>query len=192
MNQDTKSILVMCGTVLDLTLGALTGLAHGEEEKTSESLILLRLLPADEDDQDEPPGDRDARLAEIASAIDSVSRSNLDRALLLSLGWHESRWSSAICSGEKLGDGGRAFGCFQSWERDRSGGLKGQARRAIRHLRRSGNYCASRGFERISGAFSLYATGSTCDWPAAKARQQLTWSIHWRLGKLEKEKGNDS
>ncbi len=67
-----------------------------------------------------------------------------------------------------------AHGCWQSWERDRSGGIDGQVRRALRHLRRAGNYCRGTGARRIHGAVSLYATGNRCAWIGADRRVR-TW-----------------
>ena len=106
----------------------------------------------------------------VAEAIDLAAPTPERRALLLAKGKHESRFDVDVCRGETTGDSGKAFGCWQSWEKDRSGGIEGQARRADRHLWRCGNYCAARGFDRVEGAISLYATGTTCEWSGAPAR----------------------
>ena len=107
---------------------------------------------------------------DVSDAILSSTSDKSLQALLIAQGWHESRFKHSVCTGEKLGDGGRAYGCWQSWDKDHSGGLRGQAWRAAEHLRRAGNYCVARGFDRIEGAISLYATGRTCQWSQAKER----------------------
>ena len=109
----------------------------------------------------------DPRTPELAAAIDASTDSRTLRALVISVGWHETRYADDYCAGRKTGDRGKAFGCWQSWDRDRSGGLEGQARRAADHLRMAGNYCKARGYPYAQGAISLYATGSTCDWSGA-------------------------
>ena len=106
----------------------------------------------------------------LVDAVEGAADDAHGRALLLAVGWHESRFEGAVCSGERTADNGRAWGCWQSWDPDRSGGLRGQARRAADHLRRAGNYCAARGHDRVAGAVSLYATGRTCTWTGAAAR----------------------
>ena len=137
------------------------------------TLRALESLPVHKTDADEDPTERTARLTRYAQHLHAVTRSRHERALLIAVALHESHFSRAVCEGGKLGDNGKAWGCWQSWEKDRSGGVKGQAQRAIRHLRVAENFCRARHrgkVNRVTGAVSLYATGKTCVWPGAKKR----------------------
>ena len=171
-------VLLLCVAVA-MVITAWVGHAYGRQE--SRTFRALQAYAPAKEDLEESPAERRARLERIAYAIDSATEDRTERAALLSLGWHESRWRRSVCSGESLGDGGRAFGCFQSWEKDRSGGLQGQTRRAIRHLRRSGNYCRAKGGDYLEGAYSLYATGEICDWSGAPERVASLWAAWRRL-----------
>lgn len=145
------------------------------------TLAALQRIPVHKTDRDEPEEARRLRLAEIAGAIDAVSRSRTERAALIVLGEHESGFARDVCSGERLGDAGRAYGCWQSHDRDRSGGVREQAERAIRDLRRARNYCSSRVADKLEGAFALYGTGASCaaEWAAKRARK--TRALEWKL-----------
>lgn len=155
---DTKITLLLCLFCAVLASIGLTGLAHGDVT----TLSILRSLPVHKSDMGEEPSLRDTRLAEIADAIDAHAGTREERALLLAIGKHESHFAADVCDGRRLGDDGRAYGCFQSHDRDRSGGINGQVQRAIRDIRRARNYCAHRGYHPIKGALSLYGTGRTC------------------------------
>lgn len=161
-----------------LALVGLSGRAGAIEQtepaaEVSPTLAALLQLPAHVTDLEEPEADRLARLSLIADAIDAATDDYSERRALIALGWHESRFSSRVCEGHETGDRGKAWGCWQSWERDRSGGIAGQASRAVSHLRRSGNYCRARGHRYWRGAFSLYATGRHCDWAGADVRVRM-------------------
>jgi hypothetical protein len=157
----TRATLLLCLACAAVTSLGLTGLVHGAET----TLSVLESLPIHKSDANEPPDERAARLRKIALAIDGAAEAREVRAMLLAVGKHESHFARSVCGGSKTGDDGKAFGCWQSWELDRSGGIVGQAKRAADHLRKAGNYCVARGHHRVAGSLSLYATGRTCTFP---------------------------
>ena len=157
---------------------ALSGLAEGARPWTT--LDALLSFRPHKSDQDEDPEKRLARLERIADAIDSAAETRRERALLLAVGKHESHFARDVCEGDRTGDKGRAWGCWQSWSEDR-GEVRAQALEAAEHLRKAGNYCAARGHDRDRGAVSLYATGRSCDWKGAAPRLRTYRQIVWRL-----------
>lgn len=177
-SSETVALLALLAVQVLLVALALTGLAWGAEGRSATLTVLLEQPPAVSDRQ-EPAQARRRRLEEVARAIDTATPHLRERALLLAVGWHESRWASSVCSGDRLGDEGRAHGCWQSWDPDRSDGVRGQARRAVEHLRRAAGYCRARGTPWALGAVSLYATGRHCRWSGAEARV-ATWRQHLR------------
>lgn len=177
--KDIKSILLLTLISTALSTAALFGLCQAAENRSTYEV--LASLPTHKSDAGEPALQRAERLRDIASAVDGATLDATERAALISLGSHESHFSRTVCSGEQLGDGGRAFGCWQSHHPDRSGGVSGQARRAIAQLKRAGNYCRDESQDYWRGAFSLYATGKTCDWAGAKERVLMMRRIGWRL-----------
>lgn len=169
------TVLILCALALSF---ALSGIAEGSEPWTT--LDALESFRPHQTDADEPEDDRRARLQRTADAIDSAAQTRQERALLLAVGRHESHFARGVCEGGRTGDKGRAWGCWQSWERER-GPVELQARKAAEHLRRAGNYCAARGFPRVRGAISLYATGRGCNWVGASERVETYRRIVWRL-----------
>lgn len=177
--QGWKATLILCLTAAVLASLALTGLSHAQEGGSA--VPALRGMVRSVDDQREPEDAQRARIDATGRAIDHAASTPHGRALLLAVGWHESRFSHLVCQGHETGDDGAAWGCWQSWDRDRSGGIEGQAIRARVHLRKAGNWCAARGHERLKGAISLYATGKTCEWPGADERAATYWAMRRRL-----------
>lgn len=158
--------------------GALTSAAYGEGSTFAE----LQRLPVHKSDRDEAPEDRQRRLREIAAAIDAASQERLERAMLIELGHRESHFARDVCAGERLGDRDRAHGCWQAWTKvEERGGVDVQAEIAIGHLRRGGNYCAARGFDRIEGSYAIYGTGSVCSAPFARERAERAIALAGRL-----------
>lgn len=143
--KEARPILLMCLIVVVSVLIALQGLAVSKTHDTIED------LPSSKERTD---------LIELSAVLDELPRE--DRAVLISIGYHESKFHDDVCTGEILGDAGRAYGCFQSHDPDRSGGVRGQVERAARDVRRARNYCAARGHNEINAVFSLYGTGRTC------------------------------
>ena len=170
--------LFLCIVAASLAALFIISTAEGSVSPTS---TYLRGLPPHWDDRDEAPNEREGRLDEIALEIDGATEDRTERAMLLVLGWGESRWHTQVGDGDIKGDDGKAFGYFQSWEHDRSGGVRGQVERAIKHLRVAGNYCVSRGFERVQGSFALYGTGRLCEKESSKKRAQKSRRIAGQL-----------
>lgn len=123
-----------------------------------------------------------------AKAIDELTQSRFERLLLVSVAFHESRFSERVASCKVRGDGGKATGLLQTWKREWRKAcppVKAQFAEALRHLRLSRNYCR-RTFRdwtvrnQALGAVSLYATGKTCRWSGAVKR----WNTMVRLGRI--------
>lgn len=113
----------------------------------------------------------------LAQAVERATTDRRIRALVIAVGRFESGgWRPDVCDGTKTGDRGKAFGCWQSWHRDRSGGYDGQAKRAARHLRWALSECGT-----AEGAVALYATGNSCRWSGAKERAEYAARIEARL-----------
>lgn len=158
---DAKKMMVLVAVQAVLVAAALSGLCYG----AGGTMGPLSTAEPDVSDAGESAESRAARLAEIAAAIDAAGRTRVERALLIAVGRRESNWARATCSGELLGDHGRAYGCWQSWHPDRTGGIPEQARRAARHLRFGLARCGT-----PRGALSLYATGNRCEWAGVDNR----------------------
>ena len=154
----------------------------GSKKPKSGTLRALESLPVSVDDLHESKRARSQRLEMISREIDSVSSDKIMRFLIVALGYHESAFSFKVGNGKKTGDGGLAFGYWQSWDKDRSGGVRGQVVRVESHLRRAGNYCKKRGFDRHIGAISLYATGKSCNWKEARRRVFLAQRLQEQYG----------
>jgi len=117
-----------------------------------------------------------ADVDELAREIDRITDRRI-RALVISTGRYESRgWRHDICSGEVLGDKGKAFGCFQAHHPDRSGGYEGQVQRAARLLRWTLARCGT-----YEGAIAHYATGHSCEWSGASERAEYARKVEARL-----------
>lgn len=117
-----------------------------------------------------------ADVDELARHIDAIPDRRV-RALVIAVGRYESGgWRDDVCSGSKMGDKGRAYGCWQSWHPDRSGGYEGQTKRAARHLRWALSECGT-----LEGAVSLYATGNRCEWSGASERAEYARKVESRL-----------
>jgi hypothetical protein len=134
------------------------------------------MIPRSVEDGAEDAEQRQARLDQVAAAIDSAARTRHERALLLSVAWHESRFASSVQACRTTGDKGRAVGLWQSWALQCPVSVEQQAREAARHLRSAERYCRRRmagkwSDERaVSAAVSLYATGKHCVWAGARKR----------------------
>ena len=167
---------ILAAAVLLLLLLFFPLLVHAQPPTWRYTLQVLESLPVHKSDASEAPSERKSRLTAYAQHLHAVTRSRHERALLIAVALHESHFARAVCEDGKLGDNGKAFGCWQSWEKDRSGGVKGQAQRAIKHLRMAENFCRSRNKNnprpphRVILAVSLYATGKYCTWPGASKR----------------------
>jgi hypothetical protein len=159
-------------------VGSLTLAARGD----GSTLAALERMPVHTTDRNEPEEDRKKRLREIADGIDGATADRLKRAMLVVLGRYESHFARDVCSGEGLGDKGKAYGCFQGWvpENER-GGVESQALWSLDRLEMAGNYCAARGYDWVVGAFSLYGTGRTCSAPWAHMRAQQAKTLAGRL-----------
>jgi hypothetical protein len=162
---------------------------RADAAEPSRTLTVLQSFAPHHTDQDESAETRAERLAEIAAAIDAaVSETNYPgskrelQALLLAVGKHESHFSRDVCSGKRLGDKGRAFGCWQSHDKDRSGGVAADAQRAALALARAARHCGGTATERVRGALSLYARGNSCSWSGAGERIDTVRAVSRQLG----------
>lgn len=169
------SALIMAALALSF---ALSGLAYGAPLRV---IDVLRSMPVHRTDIDEPLKERALRLKRIADAVNHVSKTTDEAALLLTVGRYESGFARSVGKGDRTGDDGKAWGYWQSWDSDARGPVEVQAEYAIEHLRKAGNYCSARGHDWVSGAVSLYATGSTCEWDGASERVETWKSIVRRM-----------
>ena len=171
-----RAVAVLVALQAALVALALAGLARADEQ--SPTLRILLSVPRHTSDHAEEDGTRRARLEGIADAIDTATPHPHERALLLSVGWWESRWSSAVGAGDHLGDEGRARGYWQQWGLTEDATLEHQADRAIRLLRYHARRCGAPGLASgtsVRAAVSGYATGGRlCRWSGAEKRVQ-TW-----------------
>lgn len=179
--------IVFLGTCNELR--AETGAAE-EPDNDSSAFRVLSSFPRHKTDLGEDDGRRAARLSSIADALDDISVSDIELAILISIIWHETRIAAYVqenrCSegprGKRECDGGKAQGLFQlhgsscEWE-----DVECQARRALSLVRYGLSRCKGEGEAAIFGAFSLYATGNSCSWNGAHKRVRTFKKI---LGKL--------
>jgi hypothetical protein len=161
---DWKATLLLCLICAAITAIGWGGVAYGSDESKRKILAVLEEFPVPKEDWGESPDLRKYRLDEVAGAVSAIGDPGT-RAMVVAIGYHESKWSSDICDGRKLGDRGKAYGCFQAHDPDRSGGISGQVERAARDARRARNYCRSKGYHPVKGGFSLYGTGKVCTHP---------------------------
>jgi hypothetical protein len=179
-HRDGLALCIVLAAVTVIAALLFTGRANASEQ--SRTFEVLQSFARHHTDQDEPEAERTARLQETADAIDTATRSSSERALLLSLGWHESRWASYVhndaprCREGLKGhcDRGLAWSPWQLHATDRTGGVAEAARVALTRIRQAANHCGGTGEERTRRALSLYATGNTCEWSGA-AERVVTW-----------------
>jgi len=158
--------------------------------------ILISLTPFHRDTESDQA--RYARLSHAAHAIAQATDSPHETALLLALGWHETRFGQAVGEGRcaSLGpawcDAGRARGYWQAWERTCPGlhalppgderSVYVAAECAARKLRGAATLCVRRGHDPVLGAVSLWATGHRCSgYPDAQERRRTVWRMLARL-----------
>lgn len=165
------ALLLLLSVCAAISCWALSCLASPSEQADQEEAIRAIVAGA--------PGERSqATVAEVAAAIVAATDRPNERAWLLGVGRLESDWSEAVCRGDRHGDKGRAHGCWQSWDPDRSGGIAGDAARAVRRLRLARGECRAHG---LSGMVSNYATGRTCQWDGAGPYVEAIRSAATRL-----------
>lgn len=167
------------------------GSTAAAESHTAE---LLAGLPVCWQDRAEDPQQHAARFAWIADAVDAATPSLHERAALIAIGWHESRWCSAVHAGKRKG--GHGAGLWQiepgsnrpppyaglSWEATLNAAQ--QALWLWRHSWQCG--------PQIPARFTAYA-GAPCEselalsgWgPEARGRAQFLWWAEWRLAGAE-------
>lgn len=182
-----RAVLVLAAIQFALAALALAGLARAQEtEAVSPTLRILTSAHRHVSDLDEEDGTRAARLKAIASAIDTATPHAHERALLLSVAWHESRFASYVdldlpqCRDgvEGVCDAGRAWSIYQLHGQDRTGDRYYAADVAIRMLRYHADRCGHPGLTTaasVRAGVSGYATGGRlCRWVGAEKRVQ-TW-----------------
>lgn len=188
---DFRATLALIAVSAGLAALAFAGLAYGAERGT---LAVLRGFPVHFTDRDESPEKRDARLAEVASAIDAVTENPVERAALLTLARHESGLASYVhenrCAegprGDKECDRGNSKGIFQLKPNANHPTIPDstleQADIALRLWRGGRASCARVVHDDLAAAFNFYGTGGSCapsKW--SKARADMTRRIAGRL-----------
>lgn len=167
--------------------------AHAAEDRSvcteaTGTLAALCRLPPHRLDIEEPTAVRENRLTRIAQAIDLATWDKAQRARLIALGWHETRYAAYIdegrCSDGPVGercDNGKSHGPWQL----RHNAIQrvpddtaGQAAMAASLLRFHQRHCSGS----VAKAFHSYGTGGKCvesDW--AKRRARHAAAIEGRL-----------
>jgi hypothetical protein len=171
-----KPLLLLSAICLCLLAHLSAKGAWGADE--TPTLRVLRGMPVHYSDRDEPADSRGKRLERIAHAIDGATDDKLERAMLVIMAARESHLARFVdldeppCREGHKGscDSGRAWSIFQMHGTDRTGTRRDAANIAIEHLRRAGNYCASRGHDRVIGSYALYGSGKWCSTSSAKER----------------------
>lgn len=188
-----RPVAVLLAFQAALAALALVGLARADEP-VSPTLRVLLSAPRHVSDLEEDDGQREERLKEIAAAIDTATPHAHERALLLSVGWWESRWAAYVqldeprCSGSDhpACDHGRAFGPWQAWGMSRAETVDEQAVRALSLLRYHARRCGRPGLATatsVRAGVSGYATGGRlCRWRGAESRVRTWRSVVARLG----------
>lgn len=137
----------------------------------SKTLTALRSFPVAVDDRDEPADERAARIAEIAEAIDTATKSRLERAVLIVLVGGESKLARFVdfdlpkCREGHQGwcDSGRAYGLPQLHFMQRTETRLEQMQTAIRRWRGHRDRCRRHVPDDIAGGFAGYGSGGKCD-----------------------------
>jgi hypothetical protein len=127
---------------------------------------------------------------DVAAVVESVTASQQERAVLVALGWHESRFAHYVLEGRcedgprgARCDAGMARGpwqvhrwCRAAWavEDGTPEALRAGAACALRAIRTHAARCASEARTVLDGAFAGYATGHACAWRGSAARVQTT------------------
>lgn len=112
-------------------------------------LAVLVAQPSYVGDRSESPAAREELLRPVAEAIAEVARDDLEAAALISLGWHETKWSRAVLEGRcsDLGrlacDRGKARGGWQVHAWCVATDVEGEARCALRALRYGRAHCTN-------------------------------------------------
>jgi hypothetical protein len=166
---------------------ALAGVARATSSH-QEVLDVIRAQPRYWNERNkESARDLDRRRVEIARAIAQAAENPSERALLIAVGYHESRWARYVhldepsCRNGPACDNGKSYGPWQSQRTGRGLTTLESARAALAHLLESARACGGRGEDRVRRAVSLYATGASCTWKGAEARL-VTW--RWAYGRL--------
>ena len=165
--------------------------------------ILMGLQPNLKDKESLP--EREARMETMARAIASVASEQeflpkeVSAAALLSLGWHETRFSQSDhegkCSRKDGCDKARSKTNFQIWQGkwipktdqvNMVGTSYAQTRLAVAWanliFRQSYRHCK----KGLLGAFSVYATGNNCDWEGSALRRTTLFSFQMQISKILK------
>jgi hypothetical protein len=190
---ELKNTLILSTIATLLSLLGLFGLsqAHGSEELecVSPTHCVLMSLPRWHEDLDEPEGERFERLRAIGDALDSSTDDRLERAIQISLAYHESRLARFVdldwpkCREGKGGwcDSGKALGVIQAHVPSRDISRAELFGFGVTRIRTGGAHCKARGHDYVSGAFSLYGTGRICDWKGAEERAEMAWDVWGKL-----------
>ena len=152
-------------------------------------------------DRDMSTTEREHVLQPVAEAIADVSRNELDAAVLLSLGWHETKFASLVLTGRcrempegQRCDSGKARGvwslhaeaCRDAWALAAGSveSVRAEARCALRLLRFHAYRCREHSISPLFGAFSGYS-GAGCHWGQAEQRVATVQRFAAELARAE-------
>jgi hypothetical protein len=164
----------LAALLLLAAVGLVAGVAHGRSFDVVHRALLS--IPAAHEDRKVEPAIKAAQMANVSEAIKSVTSNRRERAMLMTIGWHETKF--AIRLGENRCnpwecDGGRARHYWQThqhgltdaeWEALVGTDLettKRAARHALRLIRRSYAMCRSLP-DPIRATLYAYGSGRGC------------------------------
>lgn len=147
--------------------------------------VLLAIGP-DKADRQEPGEAREVRLTPVARAIAAHVATDIEAALVLASGTHESRWSSRI-GPTGLGDRGLSVGYLQpqrktcpgAWVADPEAAVDASVECAVKLYRNGWASCRTPG-----GAFMRYNGSASCV-PAAWTKGRES-TFYWSLQRLRR------
>ena len=136
---------------------------------------MLRLAPFSADHFE--PSEREALYLPIARAIATVAKTPEEAAALISDGWHESKFSRAVLTGQCSGhqcDKGKARGAWQVWAWCKATDATGEARCVLSQMRLGLERCGA-----WEGAFGALTGSWSCVSMPARVQTQRQVLAYW-------------
>jgi hypothetical protein len=193
INSELTGVLILILLALAPALFALS-VARGEEPPRKWlTLSVIKNSELSHTDDSEEIKKQDARLFDIATAIDTATTDKMERAVLITIAVHETHLASYVyegrCSDGPRGkyecDEGRAFGPWQLHAAPLVPvpvTTTGQAARALALYRYAHNRCKSVTNDAISAGLAHYGRGNSCgSTPSSDKRAKYARSIVGRL-----------
>lgn len=188
-------LLTLLLIVASLCALSFEGLAHGAAHERSTYGVLVR-LGAHYTDKSQTPENIETTRRKLSSAVDAATSRKRERAILLGLGWHESRFAAYVVEyrcqdGPKDSqcDKGKATGPWQGHYAP-TNNTEADARIALDRFKSALRYCdGSNPRNRLERAIANYATGSRkCEW-VVKVNGKLTYPAVERANTIEQIEG---